>query len=116
MSKSLKLVVSSLTLLGTSNSGVADMQQLIRILEYHKQELEMAALKLTPPVAMTTYVVQSPQPAPVLFTIMGHPLSEWLIISTLIYTWLQICLLLRKMWLERQTAVVCKRDDDPPKE
>ena len=80
------------------------MQELIKVVEQHKQEIEMTVLKLSPPVAVTAY------------TIAGHPLSEWLIVSTLIYTWLQICLLLRKMWLERQAAIVCKRDDEPPKE
>lgn len=80
------------------------MQEIIKGVEQHKQEIEMTALKLAPPVAVTAY------------TIAGHQLSEWLIISTLIYTWLQICLLLRKMWLERQAAIVCKRDDEPPKE
>lgn len=80
------------------------MQELIKVVEQHKQEIEMTALKLSPPVAVTS------------FTIAGYPLSEWLIISTLIYTWLQICLLLRKLWRERQAAVVCKRDDDPPQE
>ena len=80
------------------------MQELIKVVEQHRQEIEMTVLKLSPPVAVTAY------------TIAGHPLSEWLIISTLIYTWLQICLLLRKMWLERRATIVCKRDDDPPKE
>ena len=72
------------------------MQEIIKGVEQHKQEIEMTALKLAPPVAVTAY------------TIAGHQLSEWLIISTLIYTWLQICLLLRKLWLEHRAA--------PPKE
>lgn len=63
-------------------------------------EAGMATAKVAPPVAAAG------------LTLMGVQLSDWLIIATLIYTVLQIGLLLQKLWLERKARQrpVCKKD------
>lgn len=76
------------------------MQELIRTVENHRQEVEMTVLKVMPPITITA------------FTIAGHPLDEWLVVSTIIYTWLQICLLVRKLWNDYRAKLVCKPFDD----
>lgn len=53
-------------------------------------EAGMAAAKLAPPVTAAG------------LTLMGVQLSDWLIIATLIYTVLQIALLLQNLWAERR--------------
>lgn len=53
-------------------------------------EAGMAAAKVAPPVTAVG------------LTLMGVQLSDWLIIATLIYTVLQIALLLQKLWVERR--------------
>ena len=53
-------------------------------------EAGMAAAKVAPPVTAAG------------LTLMGVQLSDWLIIATLIYTLLQIALLLQKLWQDRR--------------
>lgn len=60
-------------------------------------EAGMAAAKLAPPVTAAG------------LTLMGVHLSDWLIIATLIYTLLQIALLLQKLWLARRARQCTKR-------
>lgn len=75
--------------LGTSKEQ-ADMQQPIP----HQEEVLVAAVKVAPPVAITG------------MTLAGYPLADWLILATLVYTILQLLLLLEKRFLPRK----------PPKE
>ena len=60
-------------------------------------EAGMAAAKVAPPVTAAG------------LTLMGVQLSDWLIIATLIYTVLQIALLLQKLWVERRARQCPKR-------
>lgn len=60
-------------------------------------EAGMAAAKVAPPVTAAG------------LTLMGVQLSDWLIIATLIYTLLQVALLLQKLWVERR-ARQCPTD------
>lgn len=53
-------------------------------------EAGMAAAKVAPPVTAAG------------LTLMGVQLSDWLIIATLIYTLLQIALLLQEVWQDRR--------------
>ena len=72
------------------------MQQLIDAVDTHKQELSMAAAKITPPVVAAG------------MTLAGYPLSDWLVLLTIIYTLLQIWATAHKLWRERQERIQCK--------
>lgn len=57
----------------------------------------VAAAKLAPPVVAIG------------MHLFGIPLSDWLILATLVYTVLQITLLLQKLWLARRARQCTKR-------
>lgn len=59
----------------------------------------VAAAKMAPPVVATG------------MHLFGIQLSDWLILATLVYTVLQITVLLQKLWLERRArrCTKCKK-------
>ena len=76
------------------------MRQLIEAADTHKQEMSMAVAKVTPPVVATG------------MTVAGYPLSDWLVLLTIIYTLLQIWSTAHKLWRERQERIQCKLEKD----
>lgn len=78
----------------------ADMQQLIDAVDTHKQELSMEAAKITPPAVAAG------------MTLAGYPLSDWLVLLTIIYTILQIWATSHRLWRERQERIKCKLEKD----
>jgi hypothetical protein len=55
----------------------------------HVAEVGAVTAKVTPPVVVSGMVIA------------GHPLQDWLIVLTIIYTVIQIVLLLPKLWQMR---------------
>lgn len=52
----------------------------------HVAEVGAVTAKVTPPIVVSGMVVA------------GHPIQDWLIVLTIIYTVIQIVLLLPKLW------------------
>lgn len=65
----------------------------------HTQETIVATAKVAPPVVATG------------MTVAGYPLSDWLILLTIIYTVMQILVLVHKELRERRDAE-CKLESD----
>lgn len=76
------------------------MQHLIDAVDAHKQELSMATAKVVPPIVAAG------------MTLAGYPLSDWLVLLTIIYTLLQIWATAHKLWRARQERIQCKLEKD----
>lgn len=63
-------------------------QQAVEKTISHAQEIAAVTAKATPPVAVTG------------MHIVGYPLADWLVLLTLIYTTLQIVVLLHKLYVQ----------------
>lgn len=76
------------------------MQHLIEAAYTNKQEISMAVAKGTPPVVAIG------------MTVAGYPLSDWLVLLTIIYTLLQIWATAHRLWRERQEHIQYKLEKD----
>lgn len=66
--------------------------------EHHAGEVAVAAAKASPPLAVTG------------MHLLGHPLQDWLVLATLVYTVLQIILLLHKFHKQYKDLRASKND------
>lgn len=66
--------------------------------EHHAGEVAVAAAKASPPLAVTG------------MHLSGHPLQDWLVLATLVYTVLQIILLLPKFHKQYKDWRASKND------
>ena len=81
------------------------MQELQQLADNNKVELGMATVKAAPPVTVAG------------LQLAGHPLSDWLILATLVYTVLQIAALLNQFYRNcRAGACEVKSDDSNRKQ
>ena len=56
----------------------------------HSVEVAMATAKLTPPITVTG------------MTLVGYTLQDWVLLATLVYTILQICITVHRLYKEHR--------------